>query len=410
MAKITFSIDTRNIDKAGLVPIKANICINYKTTSKIVGKIHPENWNKGVVVPIDKRNKKYKELKELSDKLEKLQFNSKEYFQRLEKEQVEITLKIAKDYLDGKEYSKTKKLDFWAAYDEFLKASELDVAKNTTKSRKTTYNKLKLFEQETSTLLSFDKIDLSFFDALNEFILIDQEHEYNDFAATIKRLKAFMNWSFERGYHLNLAFKKFSAPEKEPTIIKLTWNELETLLYFKFDKPDYQKSRDFFCAGCLTGLRFGDLHRLTKDNITADKKHLELTLEKTKIEVSIAIVPALQTIIDRYAGQYRLLPKYENQSINRNLKLICEAAGINTPTEIKKHDKNGTTLSFFPKYDVITTHTGRKTFINLAHKNGMDLEYIKKVTGIQQEKTLKRYLDIDKESSDSKMHTVFGGL
>ncbi len=409
MPKVTYSIDQKNKDKEGFIPIKANVCINYKTTSKIVGKIDPVNWDKGVIVPNDKRNKKYKELKELKEELEKLQFNSRDYFSKLEKEGVEITLQLAKDYLNGKEYFKAEKINFWEAYEEFIKVGKITTAKNTIKSRNTTYNKLKEFEKSSGHKLTFKSINHGFFDQLNEFILVDQGNQWNDFSATVKRFKTFMNWSLERGYHDNLTFKKFSAPEKEPTIIKLTQEELETLLNFPFEKEHYKKSRDFFCFGCFTGLRYSDLNKLTKDNIVTEgnKKTLRVTIEKTKIEVNIPMIPAIEMIINRYKDQYKLLPAYENAAINRNLKEICEEAKINTPTEIKVYNKKGTELKFLPKFKLIGTHTGRKTFINLAHKLGMDLEEIKKITGIQQEKTLKRYLDIDQETLDDKMKKAF---
>jgi integrase len=65
---------------------------------------------------------------------------------------------------------------------------------------------------------------------------------------------------------------------------------------------------------------------------------------------------------------------------------------------------------FRPKYELIGSHTARKTFICLAYEKGLDIEMIKSITGITQEKTLKRYLQISDEKKKEKLTAAFGKL
>ncbi len=188
----------------------------------------------------------------------------------------------------------------------------------------------------------------------------------------------------------------------------MTWDELQHLINFKFESKKRQRARDFFCFGCLTGLRYIDLVQLTKDNIV--NSTIKTTTQKTNKEVTIPIFAGLQTIIERYPDHYKLLPKFSNQKLNKYIKECCEEAEIATLTEYKTFEKNITIKEFRPKHELIGTHTGRKTFICLAYEKGIDIEMIKIITGITREKTLKRYLQVSTEAKKDKLNLAFGNL
>jgi integrase len=256
--------------------------------------------------------------------------------------------------------------------------------------------------------MSFESINLVFNDKLKEWMLITRDHGYNYLSATTDKFKAFMNWSYEREYHKNTSFRKFSAPEKEGSIIHLTYSELKHLVNFDFKNIKHQKARDFFCFGCLTGLRYCDLQRLTKDNISNGS--IKITTQKTNKEVTIPIIQEQQTIIDKYPEPYKLLPKFSNQKLNKYVKECCKIAEIKTPTEWKTFEKNITKTEYKPKHELIGTHTARKTFINLAYTKGVPIETIKAITGITREKTLKRYLEVSGDTKKENLILAFGGL
>ena len=59
---------------------------------------------------------------------------------------------------------------------------------------------------------------------------------------------------------------------------------------------------------------------------------------------------------------------------------------------------------------MIGTHTARKTFICLAHARGVDLKTIMDLTGIKNQKTLKRYLDVSIDTKKDSLVKMYGGL
>jgi integrase len=428
MPNITFYIDKTNTDREGFAPIKATVSIpykkddgktDYKNITKIVSKVKPQYWNDSEINPKTNRQKRNKQrvsppkpnekdnnFEEINDTLDKFQTDAKKYFKECESQSIEITQSIVRDYFKGtKLYLNKTKKELWEAYDEFLKAGEVERAANTIRNRKTIKNYLKTFETETGYKMTFESINLVFFDQLKENVLITKGHGYNYLSAITDKFKAFLNWSLERNYHNNTTFRKFSAPEKEGTIVHLTFPELQHLISFTFESKKLQKARDFYCFGCLTGLRYIDLQRLTKDNVSDGL--IKITTQKTNREVFIPVFPGVKTILDRYPDPHKLLPKFSNQKLNKYIKEACKKAEINTMVEYKTFEKNITKTEFKPKHELIGTHTARKTFICLAYDNGLDIEMIKSITGITNERTLRRYLNVSVDSKKEKLTKAF---
>jgi len=419
MINLVFYLDkAKKSKKTRLTPLKANFSFTYKKDKgesvykdipKTIGAVKFEHWSKSKQRVMESFTFEEANLK-INPMLDSMQADAKKYFSELEAQKIEITEDILRKFLNGEKLNLQPKEDdkkqFWPAYEEYLKLGELEKAFNTNRNRKTIKNKLKEFEQATRYKMTFDRINLVFYDRLKEYIL--NRHDYNYLSAITDKFKAFMNWSLERNYHTSTIYKRFSAPEKEGTIIYLTFPELQTLINYQFKSERLQKANDFFCFGCLTGLRYCDLEKLTKDNIA--NGILTTTTEKTNSFVTVPIYEGLQTIVNRYPDQYKLLPKISNAKLNEYIKECCKLAGIDSPTESKTFIQNTTKTEFKPKHELITTHTGRKTFICLAHSRGLDIEMIKAITGITREKTLRRYLSISDDNKLEKLKNAFGSL
>lgn len=411
MAKIGFHLNKSKEGDDGIIPIRAKISVESKAVIKTLPYKAKENkWHKSKqrVIP-NRETEKYNNHKEINSFLDDYTSKANKLFNDCILNDVPLTIDLVKDFFNGIQpnFKKTK-IGFWQAYDEFIKTGEIDLEPNTIRSRKSKMKKLLYFQNDTGYIITFESVTLNFFDKLKEYILFDKEHGYNYFPGIIRQLKAFMNWSFDRGYHTNRTYKKFSAQEKEGSIIHLTFQELQQLINYPFESEKLARVRDFYCFGCLIGARYSDLKRLTKDNI-ADGM-LKYTTEKTNVEITIPLFPGLTTIIDRYPEQYLLLPKYSGQRACDYIKEACQIAGINTPTEYKTFLKNETIKEFFPKYKLIGTHTARKTFVCLAHSKGMDIKTIMDITGIKNEKTLSRYLNVSIDTKKEKLTKVFGNL
>ena len=408
MINLTFVIDKNNTDKNGFAPIKANVTINYKKKRITVEKVKPQYWNSTKQrVNKPKPHEPDNDFEQINDRLKSYQDAANSYFKLCKQNNIPITLELVESYFKGHKFNFAK-VNFWDAYKEYLQAGKLERSHNTNRNRLTIHNKIKSFEADTGYRLTWETVNLVFWDKLKEYILETKKHDYNYLSAIADKFRAFMKWSQKRKYHNSEDYHEFSAPEKEITIVSLTWDELLQLINFNFESKKRQKARDFFCFGCLTGLRYVDLVELAKDNLINGT--IKTTTQKTNKEVTIPIFPGLQTIIDRYPEQYKLLPKFSNQKLNVYIKECCQEAEIKALVEYKTFEKNVTIKEFRPKHELIGTHTGRKTFISLAYEKGMNIEDIKKITGITREKTLRRYLDISTATIKDKITSAFAGI
>lgn len=217
-----------------------------------------------------------------------------------------------------------------------------------------------------------------------------------------------MNWSLKMKYHTEQEYKTLSAPEKEKNVIFLTWEELKTLYHFEFNSKRLNHVRDKFCFGCFTGLAFSDLDKLTREHINGGR--LTKFRQKSKKLHDVELADQAIKIIERYKDQYKALPKISNQNFNDYIRECCRIAEINTPTIYKTFPKGVETENIAPKYELVSSHVARKTFITNFYYRTKDINLTKKNAAITQDKTLRRYMGADKEMEKEAMKKAFGDL
>lgn len=402
--KVTFIIDKNNRSKNGLAPIKANITINYRNVRKIVDHVLPTDWNRNQQRVRPPRPGKENNYVEINKNLEKLQKDFDLFARQCKQNRIELTPDVAKKFLQGERNLSEKA--FWPAYKEYLKT--IQVEPKTLQNYTLYYTKLSEFEQDSAYFIDYHTINNVFFEKYKHYILIEKGLGWNTFATAIKKLKFFMNWSLKQKYHNENGYKEFAATEKEPTIIFLTMKELSKLYRHDFKNKRLNQVRDKFCFGCFTGLAFSDLDSLTREHINGST--LTKLRNKTKIPLDIELAKPAIEIIKRYQDKYKALPKISHQRFNDYIKECCEKAGIKTPTVYKDFSKGVTTEKIAPKFKLVGSHTARKTFISNFYHNTKDINLTKKNAGITQDKTLRRYMGIDKEMEKEAMKKAFGEI
>ena len=176
-------------------------------------------------------------------------------------------------------------------------------------------------------------------------------------------------------------------------IIRLTKEELETLAELSLEDKDEERLRDYFVFLCLTGLRFADFFKLTKDNIvkSGTLSKIEIYTQKTIKYASIPLTTRAKSILDKYDADFSY---FCNQVFNRKLKEMFKKYGLFENLQIK-HRVIGKTVQSnnVPKRDLIASHTGRRTFISILVENGISIERIMGMTGHTSERKLKVYID-----------------
>ncbi|NHE57939.1 tyrosine-type recombinase/integrase [Cyclobacterium plantarum] len=140
-----------------------------------------------------------------------------------------------------------------------------------------------------------------------------------------------------------------------------------------------------------TGLRFGDGICISKRWVVNGMLHI-LT-HKTDEIISIPLHPNLKEVLEKYDYDLSSLA-ISNQKFNKYVKERCLEAGINADVEVVKYAKRIKKYHVIPKYKLIASHTGRRTFITNAILAGIPLSVIQRITGHKKLVTLQKYVDI----------------
>lgn len=91
---------------------------------------------------------------------------------------------------------------------------------------------------------------------------------------------------------------------------------------------------------------------------------------------------------------YKALPVISNQKMNKYIKELAKLANIETPVRITQYKGHERIDAIYPKYELLSTHTGRKTFICKALSLGISPNVVMKWTGHSDYKAMKPYIDI----------------
>lgn len=116
---------------------------------------------------------------------------------------------------------------------------------------------------------------------------------------------------------------------------------------------------------------------------------INIRQQKTGAKVTIPCSSQLLKILEKY--DYNL-PHLADQNINEYIKMVAKAAGMTEKVEIMTTKGGTPKREFIPKYNLIHTHTARRTGATLMYLSGMDIYDIMKITGHSSPATLKKYI------------------
>lgn len=287
---------------------------------------------------------------------------------------------------------------FYKVFDEFVR--DCGQQNDWTDS---TYEK---FAAVKNHLMNFrDGLTFDFFDekGLNDYVtyLRDvKEMRNSTIGKQLSFLKWFLRWAFKKDVHQNNAYDSYKPKLKstQKKIIFLAWEELNKLREFEIPaaKQALDRVRDVFLFQCFTGLRYSDVFNLRRSDIKGD--HIEVTTVKTSDSLIIELNKHSKAILDKYKDvafeDDKVLPVITNQKMNDYLKELAELAGIDEPVRQTYYRGNERIDEVTPKYALLGTHAGRRTFICNALALGILPQVVMKWTGHSDYKAMKPYIDI----------------
>ena len=260
-------------------------------------------------------------------------------------------------------------------------------------------NHLRTYIAQKRITLQWSDFDHSFFHAFTEWLYAKsfKDNHVNKLTSTLVTM---LRTAELANIAPGLVVKRglVSAPKTIPDNIYLTADELRDIANANIP-AHLQATRDLFLIGCHTGLRFSDFSRLEPSNIRTvtdpdgnERMYLDVITQKTASRVTIPLKSEVVTIVKRY--DYKLPRCKFNSKFNRDLKTIAHAAGLTDAViSVTSHrGKKSTTTAL--KYELVTTHTARRTFATNAYLAGIPTRYIMSITGHTTEKEFMKYIKI----------------
>ena len=305
-------------------------------------------------------------------------------------------------------------LSFFQVVDKYIEDKEGSISIITIRSYKQTKKRLEEYEKHYNRKLMFDYINISFYNDFNTF-MEGKGYALNTIGKHIKNLKTFLNYALAEGYSSNQRFKSkdFKAVKETTTEIYLTDKEIEQMLNKDLSKfPEVELARDVFLIGCYTGQRISDYNNLSENDIVEIKgiKYFKIKQQKNKKydrEVLCPITKEMREIMElRHEGKppRKIAESYLNDYIKQVGQMLKWKELIKC-----EYTKGGKTMvEMIPKYDLIKSHTARRSFCTNKYKAGMSVYDIMLFSGHTTEKEFYKYIRIkDEERASHIVQTGF---
>ncbi len=219
-------------------------------------------------------------------------------------------------------------------------------------------------------------------------------------------LKYYVDENIIQPNYKKLKFQK----ELDVKQVVLSVEDIQKLEDYQPASERLSKIKDLALIQLYTGLRYSDCIRLRAGHVQGHM--LVIANKKTGSSSSILLFEALNRLLEKYGFDTTQLT-ISNQKYNDYLKEIFKEVGLTTPIEkVTYNDLGEMTVEFIPKYDLITTHTMRRTFVTQTLYGGMDRKIIQRTTAHRSEKQMDEYFHAQPEmvlEQVSKLNQIFPG-
>lgn len=461
---LNFIIREDRPNSLGLCPIYLRYTCQRKFTNiPLHETILPIQWNKEGNTPKSNHNDYFNLINKMNDLYSKCVKIIGDYH---EKNKQYPRTDILKDILENKnkqEIIEENKMSIYNLFQDYIQYGKRNnLKKSTTDIYTFTLNKWMEFDSKNKFTLN--DMNLKTLDEFRLF-LNDKGLLENSVGKYVKTMKSFLNYcSNNLELQVPSSYKKVKvANDISNEIVYLTKEELEVLkreCFFSgfMDESKFKLNEQEKLIGqimiflCSTGLSYVDFSNITINHIDIEEETIEgkmerfLTLKISRQKLNTIIpcrIPIIDVTVDLLLDKLgidrqlyehdgiplpieskikivdvwlkkikktgrspyfpKLFPNVSLQHFNREIKSIMKKIEIDSDVCIRKKQNNQVTEIFTPKYNVISSHTGRRTYVTLSLEAGIQYHLLMETTGHRKTQTLARY----NKTSDKSLFREF---
>ena len=286
---------------------------------------------------------------------------------------------------------------FYEWYQVFIDENKNLKTADTNKHYKTALNHLKRYFGKK--IPTFKDINFEFYNQYVNYLLESVELANSSVNKQLDFLCAFLKHASKLKLFDENIIKDFKPlKEFETHKVYITKEELKMMWEYKFENEKLERVRDLFVFACTTGLRESDFSNIKPENIKNDAIHL--TTIKTSDPLVIPLNSYSRAVLKKYNNQ---LPRYSQQKFNEYIKEVGKEVGIDSSEQVIVFKKNIRTESTCPKYELLSSHTGRRTFITQCILRGISAPVIRTMSGHKDLRSFQRYVKITDTDKQKEM-------
>ncbi len=288
---------------------------------------------------------------------------------------------------------------------KILTKAQTKFSPNTVKDIRTTISQLRAYQEQSGKAYGFNDINMNWYREFTNFLQA-KNYRANSIGKHFKNLKWIMAAAQKEGLHSNEAYldSDFKVIEVAVQNIYLKVAEIEKIYKLNLNSEPYRANiRDLFLIGYYTMQRFSDYSRINSSmlyTMPEGRKGLRINTQKTGHTVFLPFWGHLEEILARYDFN---VPKIPEQVLNREIKTICKRAGIVSPFR-KIEIRGGMKVDIeYKKYQLVTSHTARRSGASNAFLAGVPAMFIKMLTGHKTDANFLKYINVSQEEAIAKM-------
>lgn len=292
--------------------------------------------------------------------------------------------------------------EFWGCFDEFIEEKKTLVsAKTIIDYDKALRKHLLDLEIKKKTLLTFNNCKVSGNLYVNFLNYLRKEainssgkagFATNSVGKQMKNLKSFLGWCISKEKCPAFSLSHIKVEHEEIDNVYLDNVEIESIINLKIDDMELEKYRDLFILGCETGLRFSDFSRIKNEHISNGRINMIET--KTSNKIIVIISSRANKILQKYNYNPPNLKSKDLTYFNEQVREVCKLAGIDSNITLKRKQGFRSEEIFKKKYELISSHTCRRSFCTNRYIAGIPANVIMKLSGHRTEKAFYKYLKL----------------
>lgn len=393
MIRVKFNLKepSKEMSLIYLVAYMGTKCPLRYSTSEIVPS---QYWNKDMQKMREVRE--YPKAKLINRKLDKMRRFLEDYHLEATETPSQEQMRNALDEFLGKKTRQGVSNIFTEYFEHY---NTINAGKSNIKSYKTTLAHIQDLMPHSAKLHEIDYTYLETFAQLFKEQVI-QRGKYkgrlpslNYTALQIQNIRAVINDARKKGMRVNPTISDFKKKTEETDAIYLSQAELEKIDSLTLP-PRLEKAKDIFIIGCYTAMRVSDYKRLKLDYVKGDL--LQITMKKTGDKVIMPLHPIVKKALVKY--DYTL-PTISDQKLNEYIKEVAQAAELNDTIVIKRTEGEATIERVCKKWEMVTSHTARRTGATNMYLAGIPTLAIMMITGHRTEKAFLKYIRVTKEEN-----------